>query len=84
MDFFKTKEKNPINEQDIIFENYRIGDMVKIIYKKNSIYNTYKGYVGEIKDYKKGFDNARLFLHAVNNKTIVTLPLDHFIKLEYF
>lgn len=90
MDFFldcnltpsnPTSTPNNINN-DIIYDNFKIGDVVKIVYKKNSILNSYKGYVGEIRDYKRGCDNAYIFLIAKQYKTIVNFPIDHFIVIQ--
>ena len=56
------------------------GDMVKIINVPNSILNTYKGYIGEIKNYKKDQDFALVFLHGIASATIIKFPLLHLIK----
>lgn len=65
-----------------VYANIRNGQMVKIIYKEGSVYNYYKGYVGEIKDYKRGHDYARVLLHAPHYPPVIRVSLDHFIKLE--
>jgi len=54
--------------------------MVKIINVPNSILNTYKGYIGEIKNYKKDQDFALVFLHGIASATIIKFPLLHLIK----
>ena len=56
------------------------GDMVKIVNVPNSILNTYKGYIGEIKNYKKDQDFALVFLHGITSITIIKFPLLHLIK----
>lgn len=58
------------------------GNMVKIIRKQNSSLNYYKGYVGEIKEYKQGRDKALVFLHAINSYTRIWFPIDHFYVLK--
>uniref|UniRef100_A0A6C0E0X8 KOW domain-containing protein n=1 Tax=viral metagenome TaxID=1070528 RepID=A0A6C0E0X8_9ZZZZ len=55
------------------------GCMIKVIKYKNSPYNIYKGYIGEIMDYKRDMDTALVFLHALNSFNLIKLPLQHFI-----
>ena len=60
------------------------GDIVKIIGVPNSILNNYKGYIGEIKDYKRDQDFALVFLHGVISLSIIKFPLTHLIKFDPF
>lgn len=60
------------------------GDMVKIIGVPNSILNNYKGYIGEIKDYKRDQDFALVFLHGITALSIIKFPLTHLIKFDPF
>lgn len=65
-----------------LYKNIRKGNFVKIIGVNGSYLNTYKGYTGEIKDYKRDQDFAIIFLHAVNQITIVKFPINHFIIID--
>lgn len=72
------EDVNNINSLDT-YKNLRKGNFVTIIYNKDSNLNCYKGYFGEVKDYKKTQDYALIFLHACNNCSIIKFPLTHFI-----
>jgi hypothetical protein len=62
---------------------FKKGDFVRIIYKKGSFRNMYKGYFGEIKSYFKGSGQATIALEALNSSTPIVFPIGHFIK-RYF
>lgn len=91
MDFFQflsindeseTRHKTPSCHQtsvDTIGFHLRKGLMVKVIYKKNSPLNYYKGYVGEVKQYKPNSEHALVILHAVNYPKLIRMPIDHFV-----
>jgi len=64
------------------YKNIRKGSMVKIIYVENSLLNTYKGYNGEIKNFKSGQDFALVFLHGIQHKCIIKFPLKHLMHIE--
>ena len=65
------------------YKNLRKGNLVKIIGIKNSTLNAYKGYIGEIKDYKKDQDFAIVFLYAIQtNAHFVKFPINHFIVTD--
>lgn len=70
------------NEELETYKNISKGDIVKIIGVKGSILNSYKGYIGEVKDYKRDKDSAMIFLQAITYQTIVRFPLYHFIKID--
>ena len=55
MDFFDFVNKSQQQQQlkDKICETFRVGDTIKIVRLENSVLNYYKGYIGEIKEYKK-------------------------------
>lgn len=57
------------------------GDMVRIVNVPNSMLNIYKGYIGEIKDYKIDQDSALVFLHGITSITFIKFPLVHLIKI---
>lgn len=84
-----TTNENCIGENDLsnencidIYKNIRKGSMVKIIHVNNSILNSYKGYIGEIKNYKYGQDFALVFLHSIQHKCIIKFPLKHLMHIE--
>jgi len=58
------------------------GTTIKVIKYRNSPYNIYKGYIGEIKDYKRDMDTALVFLHAISSFNLIRLPLEHFIVIK--
>ena len=60
------------------------GDIVKIVNVPNSILNNYKGYIGEIKDYKKHQDFALVCLQGTTSLSIIKFPLIHLIKYNDF
>lgn len=75
--------KTKWNNEDItLYKNIQRGDFVKIIYVKDSPLNSYKGYIGEIRDYKKDQDSALVFLHPITSQCIVKFPLHHFYKIN--
>jgi hypothetical protein len=79
--------RSPSNDDSIkndiynttLYKNIKRGDFIKIIGVKGSHLNSYKGYTGEIKDYKRDQDFALVFLHGINNVSIVKFPINHFI-----
>lgn len=64
------------------YKNIKTGDFIKIIYQKNSVLNHYKGYIGEIKEYRKEQDSAVIFLHAISTFRLIRFPITHFIKIN--
>lgn len=64
------------------YKNIKTGDFIKIIYQKDSILNYYKGYLGEIKEYRKEQDSAVIFLHAISTFRLIKFPITHFIKIN--
>ena len=75
---------NDVSNENCIdtYKNIRKGSMVKIIYVKNSLLNSYKGYNGEIKNFKSGQDFALVFLHGIQHKCIIKFPLKHLMHIE--
>ena len=59
------------------YKNLRKGNIVKVIRLENSELNYYKGYIGEVRDYKKDQNHALIFLHARNNNVVISFPLKH-------
>ena len=64
-----------------VYQHYKRGDFVKIVRYNNSIHNYYKGYIGEIKDYKPGTGTAVVFLYAINGMKCIDVPIEHFVKM---
>lgn len=99
MDFFllnKDQKSSPINETSIRSNEpnntvrtdmndsiIKKGDFIKMVYKEKGGYNMYKGYIGEIRNYRKGQDYAMVILHAMINMKLMRIPIDHFIKIDY-
>lgn len=65
------------------YKNIKRGEFIKIIYQPNSNLNCYKGYIGEIKEYRKDQTHALVFLHAINSTQFIKFPLTHFVKYNY-
>jgi hypothetical protein len=77
------QKNNDINLNSIsTYKNIKNGDFIKIIYQKNSLLNNYKGYIGEIKEYRKDQDSAIIFLHAITTFRLIKFPITHFIKIN--
>jgi hypothetical protein len=77
------KQPQPQSQlETTLYKNLKVGDFVKIIYSQNSNLNTYKGYIGEVKEYKKDQSHALIFLHGITSHTILKFPLYHFIKFN--
>jgi hypothetical protein len=64
------------------YKNIKRGDFIKIIYQKNSILNSYKGYIGEIKEYRNEQNTAVIFLHAISTFRLIRFPITHFVKIN--
>jgi len=63
---------------NILPEKFKRGNFVKIVKYENSVYNLYKGYIGEIRECY--YQHAIVALEAdASNKTI-NIPLEHLIK----
>lgn len=56
----------------------RVGMMVRVIYLENSYYNSFKGYIGEIKSFSKNKDHASIHLHACPSYKVINMPITHF------
>jgi hypothetical protein len=86
----KTQDQTQDQEQDnqqqnqeiTVYKNIKRGDFVKIIYLKNSNLNIYKGYVGDIREYRKDQNSAIIFLHAISSSNNIRFPIEHFIKID--
>lgn len=61
-------------------DDIKRGDYISIIYNPNSIYNYYKGYIGEIIEYNKMGKFAIVCLLGLSHFKTIKLPITHFIK----
>jgi hypothetical protein len=73
-----------VNLQQTGTRQLKKGEVIRIVYCKDSPYNIYKGYIGEIRDYKKGMDTAVVFLYAVASYKLLILPLEHFVVISSY
>lgn len=82
--YVKKNKRGEFEDQEkmILYNNLKRGDYIKIIYKEGSIYNYYKGYIGEVKEYDKSSDFAIICLLTLSAFKLIKLPLTHFIKME--
>lgn len=86
----KPKDENIKQHQEVkvglyndkSLKNISIGQTIKVVYFPNSPYNIYKGYIGEIRDYKKENNHAMICLNATNEYKVIQLPLKHFILYD--
>lgn len=70
------------NHLNDIYQHIKSGDNIRMINIPNSILNCYKGYIGEIKEYKKGQSYALIFLYPINTYNLIKVPIEHFIKIN--
>lgn len=80
MDFFVSQQI--INMDDVLVENFKSGDFIVVVKKPNSHLNVYKGYYGEIRDYRKGQDSAMVLLDAINSSKPIQFPIAHLKKVD--
>lgn len=78
MDFFNTFKNTKDHTKVTKTEDLKTGDYVVIIKKENSIYNYYKGYVGEIVKYNILQENIKILLPDLHT---INIPRDHFEKI---
>lgn len=83
MNFFDNLTK-PVSNQDPqnTYLNFRVGQLVRIKRLEGGKLNCYKGYIGEIKEYKRYQNHALVLLHALNEPKLFRVPLDHFDALN--
>jgi hypothetical protein len=70
------------NQENTVYKNIKRGDFIKIIYLENSNLNSYKGYIGEIRDYRNDQESAVIFLHGISSNNAIKFPIQHFIKID--
>lgn len=79
-DFVNTQPKK--KDENNICDNFRVGDTIQIVKVENSYLNHYKGYVGEIKEYRVGNTHALVVLHAMIHLRKIKFPIKHLVKLK--
>lgn len=79
--FFESKMKIKNQEQMLMSNDIKFGDYIQIIYNKGSIYNYYKGYIAEVKEYKNGKDDAVICLLGLPHFKTIRIPITHFVKV---
>lgn len=77
-----SKQTSHSQLETTLYKTLKVGDFIKIIFSQNSNLNVYKGYIGEIKEYKQDQTHALIFLHGISAPTIIKFPLYHFIKFN--
>lgn len=98
MNFFQFLKNNNNSQNQITLDNksknevlsvktyhstiLKPGDRIKIIYYPNSYYNSYKGYYGEIKEYKKSQPFALVHIYTSTSTRKISLPIEHFVKIN--
>ena len=60
---------------------FKKGDFVKIVKYKDSIYNYYKSYTGEIKEYNPYQNYVTVFLHPIYHAKLIQMHADHVVKI---
>ena len=72
------KENTPLfNLEEVQF---RKGETIKVVRLENSILNQYKGYIGTIRDARKGSDICMVVLDALNSGAAIRFPKTHLVK----
>lgn len=89
MDFFKlleesTNKPQAVQQKHALYENIHKGTCIRVIYMSGSVLNVYKGYIGEVRDYRRGQDYALVTLTALNNGNLLKMPLEHFQIIDHF
>lgn len=77
----KYGEKLRDQEMAIMHDNINKGDYVRIIRQNGSLYNYYKGYVGEVKSYNKNSKTASICILGLPHIRTVQFPATHFVKV---
>lgn len=79
------KDDNKKEQRDYSIEQnlhpFKKGDFVKIVKYKDSIYNYYKSYTGEIKEYNPYKNYVTVFLHPIYHAKLIQMHADHVVKI---
>ena len=70
------------NKKHILNHNFKRGETVLITKYENSIFNVYKGYYAEIKEYRENSDYAFVILPALNYPILMKIHIGHFTKVN--
>jgi len=74
--------KNELDHNHIINYNFKKGEFVMINKYENSKFNMYKGYLAEIKEFRKNTDHAYVILPALSYPRLMKIPINHFKKIN--
>jgi hypothetical protein len=75
------EDTNKLQEKHVYNHNFKRGETVMIVRHENSIFNIYKGYYAEIKEYRQNSEHAYVILPALNYPKLMKIPIVHFQKL---
>lgn len=75
----KKEQRDYSAEQNL--HPFKKGDFVKIVKYKDSIYNYYKSYTGEIKEYNPYQNYVTVFLHPIYHAKLIQMHADHVVKI---
>ena len=75
----KKEQRDYSTEQNL--HPFKKGDFVKIVKYKDSIYNYYKSYTGEIKEYNPYQNYVTVFLHPIYHAKLIQMHADHVVKI---
>jgi len=75
----KEEQRDYSAEQNLY--SFKKGDFVKIVKYKDSIYNYYKSYIGEIKEYNPYQNYVTVFLHSISHIKLIQMHPDHVVKI---
>lgn len=62
-------------------EYFRRGNYVKIVKYNDSVYNLYKGYVGEIRECYENYAIVNIEAESTNKN--ISIPLEHLIRFYH-
>lgn len=60
--------------------DFKRGDLVKVVYLKDSSFNAFKGYFAEVKNYFKDSQTITVILEAENICKPRIINVDHIVK----
>jgi hypothetical protein len=84
---FHVKLKNIIEEEppmELQYQEFKRGDFVTIQRLENSDLNIYKGYFGQIKEYRQISNSAYVILEAMNYPIPINFPAGHLVHRTKF
>jgi len=82
----QTTTKQTTKQTSTLIQNYcdrlQRGDFIVVVRVENSRYNSYKGYIGEVREYRKGQSTALVLLNAINSAKYLRLPIEHLAPIS--